>query len=260
MAADVSKTFDVIKNASEEEMSAVEKAVKETLVDANDAKVLEILKRVDPDTYHDYQVLAKRAAELPRVKPGDLITSELINALIDRINALELGAESILNIGPLAQGARTLVALAGPSTAGGGLWVDGERLRDANKDIANAALFDSSLDLKLTLTISETGIEAAFEQFKKLGKAGDVLMLQLSTLSKDSDTGAETRQNSTGIGIIPATGQSETALHFMNSIQAAQLPFTWALYNQDLKRFVLGGSSEDARLQAYLKAGLHVIG
>ena len=51
MALDVSKAVEIIKNASEEEMTAIAKALKEETVTEKNAKVLEILKRVDPDRY-----------------------------------------------------------------------------------------------------------------------------------------------------------------------------------------------------------------
>ena len=53
MALDVSKAVEIIKNASEEEMTAIAKALKEETVTEKNAKVLEILKRVDPDRYRD---------------------------------------------------------------------------------------------------------------------------------------------------------------------------------------------------------------
>lgn len=107
MALDVSKAIEIIKNASDEDMTAIEKVLKEETVTEKNAKVLEILKRVDPERYRDLLTLVEIEGELPHVKPGDLITSTLINALIDRINALEAGGESVLRLGPLAQGART---------------------------------------------------------------------------------------------------------------------------------------------------------
>ena len=53
MALDISKAIEIIKNASEEEMTAVEKALKEDTVTEKNAKVLEILKRVDPERYRE---------------------------------------------------------------------------------------------------------------------------------------------------------------------------------------------------------------
>ena len=85
MALDVSKAIEIIKNASDEDMTAIEKVLKEETVTEKNAKVLEILKRVDPERYRDLLTLVEIEGELPHVKPGDLITSTLINALIDRI-------------------------------------------------------------------------------------------------------------------------------------------------------------------------------
>lgn len=258
MALDVSKAIEIIKNASEDEMTAIAKALKEETVTEKNAKILEILKRVDPDRYRDLLTLAEKEGELPHVKPGDLITSTLINALIDRINALELGGESILRLGPLAQGAHTLVALGGPVTAGGGLWVDGERLSDKANEIANLALLDgSTLAVRLALAADATEGERAIELLMKQARQGDVLMVQMS-VEKKGDTGgvsgeAATNLIHTYIGVIHGDGQYLTALVFLNSIQTAHLPFTWGLYNTRLKRFVLGGASEDFRLQESIR-------
>jgi hypothetical protein len=242
MALDA-KTIEALRNAADEK----------------DMRILEILKRVDPDTYRDYRVLAEKEGELPHVKPGDLITSQLINALIDRINALELGGESILRLGPLAQGAHTLVALAGSPKSGAGLWLDGERVLDKSNEPANAALLDgATLAVKQSLAVGETEADAAFERLMKIAREGDVLMVQVSVANRQADTGevasVETRQSHTYLGVIAADGQGESALRYLNSIQSAQLPFTWGLYSAKLRRFVLGGASEDIRLQNVLKA------
>ena len=258
MALDISKAIEIIKNASEEEMTAVEKALKEDTVTEKNAKVLEILKRVDPDRYRDLLTLAEKEGELPHVRPGDLITSTLINALIDRINALELGGESILRLGPLAQGAHTMAALGGPLTAGGGLWVDGERLLDKEKEVASLALLDgATLAVRFALVADESNAQGVIMEITKQARKGDILMMQMGFEEKD-DTGGATVGNKiklahTYIGVVQEDGQYMTALVFLRSIQAGHLPFTWGLYNTKLKRFVLGGASEDFRLQEYMK-------
>ena len=257
MALDA-KTIEAIKNATNEELSAVEKALKGDTVTEKNAKVLEILKRVDPERYRDLVTLAEKEGELPHVKPGDLITSELINALIDRINALEVGGESILRLGPLAQGARTLVALGGAVTAGGGLWVDGERLSDKANEVANLALLDGgTLAVRLALAADDSSAQGVIMEIAKQARKGDVLMMQMGFEEKD-DTGGATvgdkiKLAHTYVGVVQEDGQYMTALVFLKSIQAGHLPFTWGLYNTKLKRFVLGGASEDFRLQEYMK-------
>ena len=212
--------------------------------------------RIQPG--RDLVTLVEIEGELPHVKPGDLITSALINTLIDRINALEVGSESVLRLGPLAQSAHTLAALGGPVTAGGGLWVDGERLLDKEKEVANFALLDGgTLAVRLALAANATNGEQVLEQLVKNERQGDILMAQISVEEK-GDTGGVTvevtsRQIRTYIGVIQSDGQYLSAMVFLNSIQAGHLPFTWGLYNTKLKRFVLGGASEDSRLQEYLK-------
>ena len=258
MALDVSKAIEIIKNASDEDMTAIEKVLKEETVTEKNAKVLEILKRVDPERYRDLLTLVEIEGELPHVKPGDLITSTLINALIDRINALEAGGESVLRLGPLAQGAHTLVALGGPITAGGGLWVDGERLLDKEKEVASLALLDGvTLAVRFALAADESNAQGVIMEVTKQARKGDILMMQMGFEEKD-DTGGTTAGNKvmlahTYIGVIQEDGQYMTALVFLRSIQAGHLPFTWGLHNTRLKRFVLGGASEDFRLQEYMK-------
>ena len=151
-----------------------------------------------------------------------------------------------------------LAALGGPVTAGGGLWVDGERLSDKEGEVANFALLDGgTLAVRLALAANATNGEQVLEQLVKNERQGDILMAQISVEEK-GDTGGATvevtsRQIRTYIGVIQSDGQYLSAMVFLNSIQARHLPFTWGLYNTKLKRFVLGGASEDFRLQEYLK-------
>jgi len=247
-----------ILSSTNETLSKVENAVKASAIDEKDSAVLEILKSQDPETYQKYLVRVERAASLSYVMPGDLITARMINALIDRINALEDGGESVLRLGPLAQQAHTLVALGGTLASGAGLWLDGVRLLDKSNEVANLVLLDgSSLEVRLALVAEETKGELAIEQLMKAARKGDVLMAQMVMTEKPADTGeaavnVTTSLIHTYIGMIQENNDFMSALYFLNSIQAGHLPFTWALYSTKLKRFVLGGASEDYRLQQYV--------
>ncbi len=253
MALDINFN-DASKNSTNETIAMAEKAVRETAIEHKDAAVLEILKKQDPDTYRLYLAKAEQAAALPHVKPGDLITAELINALIDRINALEGMGEGVLTLGPLALQSHTLIALAGEVETGAGLWLDGERLLDKNGDAANLALLDgATLALRLAMVGDGNQLEAALEALAAnsktiLPRKGDVMMAQVSSTQKDGDAGATLRRQQTLIGIIQQDNDIELP-PFLDSIQYEHLPFSWGLYNKRLKRFVLGGASEDVRLR-----------
>lgn len=223
-------------------------------VDRADAAVLEILKSQDPEAYRIFRAAAAKAVALPHVQPGDLITAELINALIDRVNAVEGGGDSVLQLGPLATQAHTLVALAGDAKTGAGLWLDGEPLLDKAGALANLALLDgASLKTRLALVADEQQGEAAIAKLNELAKKGDVFMAWLSTQEQDpADANAKVGTNHAYLGVIQADGQIPSALPFLNSIQTGHLPFAWGLYSTKLRRFVLGGASEDFRLQQKL--------
>ena len=189
--------------------------------------------------------------------PRDRYTTDVRLARQD-ILVRELGGESILRLGPLAQGAHTMAALGGPLTAGGGLWVDGERLLDKEKEVASLALLDgATLAVRFALVADESNAQGVIMEITKQARKGDILMMQMGFEEKD-DTGGATVGNKiklahTYIGVIQEDGQYMTALVFLRSIQAGHLPFTWGLYNTRLKRFVLGGASDDFRLQEYMK-------
>ena len=163
-------------------------------------------------------------------------------------------------IGPSGSGKSTLLRCVNQleKIDKGGLWVDGERLLDKEKEVANFALLDGgTLAVRLALAANATNGEQVLEQLVKHERQGDILMAQISVEEK-GDTGGATvevtsRQIRTYIGVIQSDGQYLSAMVFLNSIQAGHLPFTWGLYNTKLKRFVLGGASEDFRLQEYLK-------
>lgn len=254
MALDI-KTITDITNASAEDLTSVQKALNENILTEKNTKVIEILKRIDPDRYRDILALAEKESELAHVKPGDLITADLINSLIDRINALEIGADSVLKLGPLATQTHTLVALGGAEAAGAGLWVDGERLLDKSNEIANIALLDgSTLDARLLLSGDGTKLLQAFEQLQKAAKKGDVLMAQITF--EEAATGGGTSAVTTKasyvasyLGVIQDVNQIEAAEAFLNSIQNGQQPFAWGLYSVKFKRFVIGGASDDVRIQ-----------
>ncbi len=241
-----------------ETIAMAEKAVRESAIERKDAAVLEFLKLQDPDSYRMYLAKAEKAAALPHVKPGDLITADLINALIDRINALEGVGEGVLRLGALALQTHTLIALGGGGAAGVGLWLDGERLHDKEDAVANLALLDgASLSVRLAIVADEASGEAAIARVIKLANKGDVLMAQFTETKQSVDSGENAvavtiSQNHTYLGVIQADNQYLDALQFLNSIQAGQLPFSWGLYNAALKRFVLGGTSEDVRVQQAL--------
>jgi hypothetical protein len=253
MALDTNKFSEIFKNSDSDTVSKAEKSIKEAATERKDAAVLEMLKQQDPDTYRMFLAKAEKMEALPHVKPGDLITADLINALIDRINALEGGGESALNLGPLALQAHTLIALAGEIKAGAGLWLDGERLLDKDDEVANLAVLDgTTLALRLALVGDGNQLEAALE---KLGhgntillRKGDVMMAQVSSTQKDGDAGATLRRQQTLIGVIQTDNDLELS-PYLDSIQFDHQPFSWGLYNTRLKRFVLGGASENARLR-----------
>src|SRR5262245_44686254 len=87
---------------------------------------------------------------LARVQPGDLITSDLINAIIDRLGSLEnRTTDTRIILGPLSTSTHTLLALGSGTETTGGIWLNGvSLLTAAPRRGINLVILDSQLGIK----------------------------------------------------------------------------------------------------------------
>src|SRR5947208_16999519 len=81
-----------------------------------------------------------------RFLPGDLITSSLINSILDRLDALE--GKAPITLGPLATGTHTMVALSSGFEGTSGIWLDGTLLLSGTRGINLVILDFQTLQVK----------------------------------------------------------------------------------------------------------------
>ncbi|MCB0236450.1 MAG: hypothetical protein KDG58_19875, partial [Anaerolineae bacterium] len=96
---------------------------------------------------------------LPRVRPGDVITADMMNMVLEMLETLAAGLASqaamfgpdvaALRLGSMAQDTHTLVALGAGFDANGGVFLDGQSLLAGQPTRGiNLAILDAELNLK----------------------------------------------------------------------------------------------------------------
>ncbi len=211
-----------------------------------------------------------------RFAPGDLITSDLINQILDRLDALAGNANTArFVLGPLAEGTRTLLALGTGFESGGGIFLDGAPLLAGPPARGiNLVILDPTLNVKfrgLYDTFANPAdsnrlvgdLQAQTSRYDVVcGVTHDAYRDQLQTNAKSAlaAIGADalgdatrTRDNAAFIGVVPAD-KSNVSFNYLVSLmpadaqgigsaQLAGLPFVWGLYSTPLQRFLLGGGA-----------------
>lgn|GEM_PF-4545507 len=222
-----------------------------------------------------------------RYAPGDLITSDLINQILDRLDALAGSATSArLLLGPLADDTHTLLALGTGFELSGGIYLDGVSLlpgppaRGINLVILDQTLnvkFRSSYDTLILPSESARLVSDLQTQVARYdvvcGVTHDAYQDQLSAAAKAAlaavgaaalGNATRTRDNAAFIGVAPAN-RSKVAFNYLVSVLPADdqgstsallaaQPFVWGLYSTPLSRFLLGGGSTDTLVPAPAKS------
>lgn len=212
---------------------------------------------------------------LAKVQPGDLITAELINAILDRLGGLEATvAEVSLQLGPLASDTHTLVALGTGFETQGGIFLNGSSLLAGGLQRGiNLVILDSNLNLKHRQSYdtfaSADNSRLLAAHIQNLTAPGDIvigvthdsyiLSLEASGKAALGIVGGaalalpnQGRDNAAFIGIVPPnkTGNynylvavSPADAAGFNQARLSAMPFAWGVYSRALQRFVLGGAS-----------------
>jgi Interleukin-like EMT inducer len=209
-----------------------------------------------------------------RVRPGDLIDSDLFNLVLQRLESLEQRPGSaFMQLGSLGVNTRTLVALGTGFEETGGIFLDGNPILQ-NPPIRgiNLAVFSPQLVVKFRGGYDTWADQQASPRLvtdlATQAAPGDVIAVVThdayqgpltpevrqalaavggATLSRGF---GNARDNGCFIGIVPKD-RAQVGFDYLVSLMpqdpistllSAQ-PFVWGVYNTTLKRFVMGGGS-----------------
>lgn len=192
------------------------------------------------------------ATVLPRVRPGDVITADLINLVLEMLETLAAGLAgqaamfgpdvAALRLGALAQDTHTLLALGDGFEANGGIFLDGASLLagQATRGI-NLAILDAELNLKYrraydTFAFSQqaellaSDLQQRTDQYDiVIGMTSDAFSSQLTEGARAAlaSVGAEAlgratqaRDGAAFIGVVP-NSQTRVSFNFLASMLPA---------------------------------------
>lgn len=200
---------------------------------------------------------------IPHVQPGDLITSDLINKLIDQIQALQATAiGTSLQLGPLGDDTHTVVALGSGFETTGGIWVDGvPQLIGAPGRGINLVILNAQLQPKFRGTYDTFATAAAVElltsDITTQTVAGDVVIgvthdAYIANLVANTDAGIFARRALAAIGAASlGVGNPQTRRTRDNAAFIGITPNSKAGVSYDYLVSVMpADSSNDPRLAA----------
>lgn len=217
----------------------------------------------------------------PNVNPGDLITADLINSVLDVLRTLDTTVSDLTSslltfqLGSLVKDTHTLLALGTGFETGGGMWLDGEPLliNEPSRGI-NVVILTADLIVKHRQSYDTHGSATQAEQLASdltnLTNRYDIVMavthdaysLNLTQNARAAlasvgaaalaETG-EVRDSGAFIGVVP---ENQTGVSFnyitafipadgsgTGAARVAGLPFAWGVYSRPLQRFLLGGAT-----------------
>ena len=101
-------------------------------------------------------VAALSTQPIPRVAPGDLITADLVNSILDKLDSFDQRitvlesrpGDAGFALGPLATGIHTLIALSSGFEGTSGIWLDGNQLLVGTRGINLIILDFQDLHIK----------------------------------------------------------------------------------------------------------------
>lgn len=194
---------------------------------------------------------------LPRVRPGDVITADLLNLVLEMLETLAAGLAgqaaafgpdvATLRLGNLAQNTRTLLALGTGFEQDGGIFLDGQSLlAGAPGRGINLVILDSELNLKHRQTYDTFAFSAQADLLASdlrqrtehydvvIGVTSDAFSSQLTDNARAAlaSVGAEAlgrasraRDNAAFIGVVPNT-QERVSFNYLASALPADQPGT----------------------------------
>lgn len=212
-----------------------------------------------------------------RFAPGDLITSALINNLLDRLEIIESrNSDARLVLGQLGANTHTLVALSTGFETGGGIFLDGQPLlagpptRGVNLVILNPSLvvkfrgtYDTfatpsestrlANDLKTQTARYDIVVAVTHDSYTTNLQAGAKAALA-AVGGAAIGTATQTHDSAAFIGVVPNNKTIASFNYLVSVVPAdvpnnagqlvAALPFVWGIYSIPLQRFIMGGGSD----------------
>jgi hypothetical protein len=207
--------------------------------------------------------------DYPRVQPGDLITADLLNRILEDLATRT--SDTGIRLGPLARGTHTLVALGTGLEPGGGIWLDGSPLLgDELSRGLSLVILDSALALKFratydTHTSAEESRRLAADLRARATRADvvaavthDAYLTNLESTARAAlgavgaaglAAPATGRHNAAFIGAVPSSGGS-IAFDYLTSVMPpdatgspAGLAFVWGIYSTPMRRFLIGSGA-----------------
>lgn len=196
---------------------------------------------------------------LPRVRPGDVITADMMNMVLEMLETLAAGLAgqaamfgpdvAALRLGNLAQDTHTLLAMGTGFEADGGIYLDGQSLLAGQPTRGiNLAILDAELNLKYrraydTLVFSSqaellaSDLQQRTEQYDiVIGMTSDAFSSQLTSNARAAlaSVGAEAlgrasqaRDAAAFIGVVP-NNQARVSFNFLTSVLPADQSGTGA--------------------------------
>jgi hypothetical protein len=194
---------------------------------------------------------------LPRVRPGDVITADLFNLVLEMLETLAAGLAgqaamfgpdvAALRLGDLAENTHTLLALGTGFEADGGIFLDGQSLlAGAPGRGVNLVILDAELNLKFRRSYDTFAFSAQAELLASdllqrteqydvvLGMTSDAFASQLTNNARAAlaSVGAEALSRATQardggafIGVVPDS-QERVSFNYLASALPADRPGT----------------------------------
>ncbi len=189
---------------------------------------------------------------LPRVRPGDVITADMMNMVLEMLETLAAGLATqsamfgpdvaALRLGNLAEDTHTLLAMGTGFEAQGGIYLDGQSLLAGQPTRGiNLAILDSELNLKFrsaydTLVFTSEAERLASDLLQRtvqydvvIGMTSDAFASQLTSNARAAlaSVGAEAlgrasqaRDAAAFIGVVP-NNQTRVSFNYLTSVLPA---------------------------------------
>lgn len=194
---------------------------------------------------------------LPRVRPGDVITADMMNMVLQMLETLAAGLAgqaamfgpdvAALRLGNLAQDTHTLLAMGTGFEANGGIYLDGQSLLAGQPTRGiNLVILDAELNLKYRRAYDTFAFSAQAELLASdllqrteqndivIGMTSDAFSSQLTSGARAAlaSVGAEAlgqasqaRDGAAFIGVVP-NNQTRVSFNYLTSVLPADQPGT----------------------------------
>jgi len=175
---------------------------------------------------------------LPRVRPGDVITADLLNLVLELLETLAAGLAgqaaafgpdvAALRLGNLAQNTRTLLALGTGFEQDGGIFLDGQSLlTGAPARGVNLVILDAELNLKYrssydTLVFSAEAERLASDLLQRTVQYDVVIGMTSDAFSSQLTSNARAALASVGAEVVGRTSQARDAAAFIGVVPNSQ--------------------------------------